>query len=264
MLQDPRLRLAFLITIFMSGLIIVVTQGRNEDDALPMVVALVVVMSVLQMAVLFLWSGSPRTRLVAARRYFMLGEFDKAITLLETLVDESPSADAFALLGNTYRQQKNIEQSKAALTKGLALEPENKLALFGMGKSLMIEGDYEAAATYITRALQQGGRKTIRADLAQALYYAGRATDEVRRVSRQAARVLNLEQHRTLFVNYLLYNLANEEKETAKRMIHNTAQGLAFWQAEARRFADYDYGRRVAGDVVEMKAILEGENSTDV
>ena len=261
--QDPRLRLTLFTTLVMSVIIFVLTQERSAEEATPLVLVLVVLMSLLQMSILFLWSGSPRSQLNTARQHFMAGEFEKTIAMLEPMVQEHPDAATLALLGNAYRQRAAIAKSKAALQQAVELEPNNKLALFGLGKTLLIEGQYTSAVDYIQQALDNDGRKTIRAELAQALYYAGRNPEEVIIAAQQASRVLNLEQHRTLFINYLLYNLADHEKELAERLIRNHAEGLAYWEAEARRFAQYDYGRRIAGDVVQLRAILNKEKTSN-
>jgi tetratricopeptide (TPR) repeat protein len=261
-LHDPRLRAAFIATIVLSGLIVLVTQVVGEENSFPIVVSLIVFMSLLQMGLLFLWNGDTASGpLLAARRYYIDGRFEAAAEVLENTELDTASAEVLSLLGNTYRQLKRLDESEKLLRTAVERFPEDKLALYGLGKTLLVRGHYDEAAVMIERALAHDGRKNILVELTQALHYAERDTTEVVRRANQAARVLNLEQYRTLFVNYVLYNLADDNQDVAAHIIRNNREGLAYWQSEARRFADQDYGRRVAGDVMEIKAILEEDTS---
>lgn len=259
-LQDPRLRLAFVITGLISGAIIIITRGQDPEDMLPVVLGLGLLMAGLQMWILFGWSRqSAANRLLAARQQYLRGDFETAAELLEALTEEDPSPDALALLGNTYRQMGKLDRSADRLEKAVEQAPDNVQALFGLGRTRMVQGNYAEAAQWLDKALQNGGRKAIRADLALALHLQAAPADQIITMAQSAARVLNLEQYRTLFINYLLYNLVQDDQSAAYRIMQHNAGGLDYWQTEARRHANSDYGRRIAGDVVEMRAILQKE-----
>lgn len=263
-LQDPRLRAAFIATIVLSGLIVLVTQIVGEEDSFPIVVSLIVFMSLVQMGLLFFWNGDTTSgALVAARRYYINGKFQEAATVLENTDLEKADAALLSLLGNTYRQMKRLDDSEQILRTAVERFPTDKLALYGLGKTLLVRGQYPQAIRMIERALANDGRKHILVELMQAMFYAEREPQMVLHQAEAAAHVLNLEQYRTLYVHYVLYNLGHDDKDVARRVIHTNRDGLAYWQSEARRFADQDYGRRVAGDVMAIKAILDEEVSGD-
>lgn len=262
MLQDPRLRATFIATMVLSGLIVLVTQIVGEDDSFPIVVALIILMSMIQMGLLFLWNGDPMgSALVAARRFYMQGDFAAAARALEQIDQEKADAAMLALLGNTYRQMKRLQDSEEILRQAFVRFSTDKLVLYGLGRTLLVRGQYEEAIMMIERALQNAGRNHILVELAQAQYYAGYDKNTVAATAQRASRVLNLEQYRTLYVNFLLYNLVQAEKEAARRIITMNRDGLTYWQSEARRFADEPYGRRVAGDVVAIRAIIDEDAS---
>ncbi len=257
-LQDPRLRLAFIVTALISGAIFLITRGRDPEEMLPIVIGLGVLMAALQLWILFGW-GQHSSTITTARRYYLQGDFEAAANLLSTIPEENISADALALLGNTYRQMGELEKSAAYLEKALSYDPKHVQALFGLGRTRMVQGQYDKAIELLQQALENGGRKAIRADIALALHLQEAPEEDVIRTAQSAARVLNLEQYRTLFINYLLYNLVEEEQLGAYNIMQKNAAGLAYWQTEARRHANSDYGRRIASDVVKMREILKKE-----
>ncbi len=262
MVQDRRLRLAIAVTVVMSIVIVVVASGR--DDPLPIVVPLVLVMAALQMAVL-LWGGPERTGLATARQHFLRGEFNSAAELLVAMLDdaETPDVRVLTLLGNTYRQLARLESSLDCLLQAVEMNPHDKMALYGLGRTCLVLGRYAEAVQNIEAALEHGARRAIVADLALALHYL-EAEDRTLNAARQAMRVLRIEDYRILLVNYLVYNLVKDEQQraAAKRIMLNNTTRLAYWQAQARRYASTDYGRRLAVDVMSMKALIE-ERATE-
>lgn len=262
MFQNERVRLAAIITLVMVVMIMLVSKNQTGDRRFWLVIGLIVVMAIIQMVIL-LRGGPQGSALQVARRYYMQGNFDAAINLLEdSLADTAnPDVEALALLGNTYRQQGRLEQSEKHLQRAVGLDAGNNLALYGLGQTLLAQGRYNEAAELIQSALTQGIRKAVQVDLLLANYLANTNPQHLLELAHKVSRLLGLEDYRALMLNYLLYNLVENEQPTALRYMQNSASGLAYWQSQARRFAETDYGRRMATEVLEMKALLNREQA---
>jgi tetratricopeptide (TPR) repeat protein len=256
MLSDKRIRLALLAGIvgwiIMGGLVIA-TDGLTAP-----VWIVFVVTSWFQIGALF-YRRRPTGPLADAQRLFVEGKFDEAAALLESLPDES--AQVKTLLGNTYRQLGRLKDSEVVLRKALtspALKSGKAVAfpLYGLGRTLLASGDFPGAAQTITEALESGGRKVIRADLALALYLSGDESAAVE-AAKSIAGMLQIESYRALMVNYLLHHLAEDPQ--AMDVMRRSSDGLEFWKSEARRFADTDYGKRLAQEIEIMERLLASE-----
>lgn len=248
--MDGRLGSAVVVTAAMS--IIIIFVASQLEGAFPVVVGLVLVMAALQMTILL---GGQRSVLIRARQYFIQGDFEAAAELLEAMETESPRA--VVLLGNTYRLLNRLEASEAALRRVLEMRPSDKMALYGLGRTLLVRGHYADAARYIETALANGARRTVMADLALALYYAEAESGRILELAQRALRVLQLEAYRILLAAYLVYNLDDQQRTAAHRLMVTNAVGLNYWQAEVQRYHNRDYGQRLATDVMEIKAIVE-------
>src|SRR5690606_37623558 len=145
------------------------------------------------------------------------------------------------------------------LQRAVGLDAENNLALYGLGQTLLAQGRYNEAAELIQSALAQGIRKAVQVDLLLANYLANTNPQHLLELAHKVSRLLGLEDYRALMLNYLLYNLVENEQPTALRYMQTSASGLAYWQSQARRFAETDYGRRMATQVLETKALLNSE-----
>lgn len=254
--MSTQLRWAAGVTVVEGGLVLVLLQQGMAY--FPWGIGLVAIIVGLQ--ILILRQGTRPTS-SEAQRLYLAGQFEQAAQVLESQLAIAPNdPQALTLLGNTYRQMGRVEASEQRLREAVTQDPANWMACYGLGRTVMVQGHYQEAAKLIETALQHGGRKSLRAELALALYYAG-APNEAKRVATQAARRLNAEAYRVLITNYVLYQLAAHEAERAlaKQVIHRTSDGLAYWQAQAERFAQTHYGQRVAADVVTIQRILEEE-----
>ncbi|NDJ86424.1 MAG: tetratricopeptide repeat protein [Chloroflexi bacterium] len=267
--RDPRLRRALLVSLGMTVLIVVVVGLRGPEDSFPLVVGLVGVMAVLQALMLFgPANGSPA--LQQARSLYRRGRFVDVIDVLEQYLATEESEDAavkvqtLTLLGNTYRQVGSLAESEARLRSAVELAPEDKQALYGLGRTMLARGEYQRAVRHIEASLENGQRPAVRAELALAMYYAEGQFDSLVKFTRKASHLWNLEDYRTLILNYLLYNLVDDdhEREIAQRVCQNTVRGVAYWESQARRYADTDYGRRLAADVVAIKTLASKEQSS--
>lgn len=266
MLFNDRVRLAGIITAVMTVLIVIGVNRVEEDKRLLLTVVLVLVMAVLQMTIL-LYGGPQRSALAAAQYQYRHGNFEAAAHLLEASFEHESArtVEALALLGNTYRQMGRLELSEARLREALERDEKNAMALYGLGLTRLANGHYSEAADLIHTALEQGMRPAVVADLALALHLANQDEERTLEALQRAGTMLALEDYRALMVNYLLYNLREDEHpgqnepSVAHFRMQKSASGLAYWQSQARRFADTDYGRRMATEVLAIKALLNGE-----
>jgi tetratricopeptide (TPR) repeat protein len=257
MLRDKRVQFAVFMGI--AEWVIVGGLFLLMDDVNPFLIGAVLGISTwLQIAALFF----PRRRnraFTEAQQAFMAGDYERAALKLETLLASPDGVDieqTQTLLGNTYRQLGRLVESEAVLWSALESHPKSAFALYGLGRTLLAQGRFAEAAEHIRSALANDGRKTTRADLALAYYLAGE-TGKAGEEAASAARQLGLEPYRVLMVNYILWK--TREDHLAPAMMARTREGLRYWQAEADRFADTDYGKRLQVEIEAMEALLGKE-----
>jgi tetratricopeptide (TPR) repeat protein len=257
MLQDKRVR--FVVVAGIAEWLIVGAMFLLMDDVNPYPVGAVLgITTWLQIVVLFF----PRHRqrvFAEAQQAFMAGEYEKAAAKLETLLASPDGVDmeqTQTLLGNSYRQLGRLVESEAVLWSALESYPKSAFTLYGLGRTMLAQGRFAEAAEHIRTALDQGGRKAMRTELALAYYLAGEA-DQAAEEAARTARQLGLEPYRVLMVNYILWK--TREDSRAPVMMERTREGLRYWQAEADRFADTDYGKRLHLEIEAMEAMLGKE-----
>ncbi len=203
-----------------------------------------------------LWRmGQQRPALRKARRAFLRGDFEAVLRLLE---DERAAGQADAtsltLLGNAYRQLGRLSESEDRLQEALAADLASPLANYGLGRTRLARGDYEAAAELIAQALEHGAHPVVRVELALAHHYAGRQAAML--AALEQATPVPLEAHRELLAAYLSWQGGALEAPAARSRMGKAQAGLALWQAEAARFAATSYGAALAQDVERIEAIL--------
>ncbi|MCI0713532.1 MAG: hypothetical protein L0154_25470 [Chloroflexi bacterium] len=252
MLAQRRLLAAFALTVAMGFVVISVVQGRDFGKALPLVMVLLIALVAAQYGILF---GGRNRQLNEAQRAFLDGRFDEVIRLLEA---EPPTAKSLTLLGNACRMKGNTQRSTQILRDAVHLSPLDPFPLYGLGRVLMAQGDYEEGASYMTQALDNGARKATRVDLALAHYLA--QDEAAQNVAKQAGHILRLEEYRALMLNYVLFKL-EQQPDVAMQVMKNTADGLAFWQTEAERHQDTIYGRDLRPIISEIEHLLGREVS---
>lgn len=204
--------------------------------------------------VIVLWGNrqmvTPYTR---AQRHYLRGEFEQARQVLEAALAETkkPGADPLTLLGNTYRQLGQLEQSAAALQQACEQTPAYHFPLYGLGQTLLAMGDYAGAAGYTQKALSCGAPSVVQFDLGHALYRMGQV-ERAREALQDAAPHLQ-EAYRVLMQEYLLYKLGAAAPPAAEKI----AAGLPFWQAGCERFYHTVYGAALRDDLMELQALLK-------
>ncbi len=206
------------------------------------------------MQVIFMWANRGLvTPFTQAQRAYLAGDFEAARDTLQRL-EQAGKADvrALTLLGNSYRQLGDLENSERVLTKAVSLGTSDHFPLYGFGRTLLVRGLYAEAAEAINRALALGAPPVVYLDLGEALFRQGQA-EEARAALRASYEAASSEPHRLLMADYLLYQLGAEPPPSRQRL----QAGLPFWQENARRFRHTPYGQSLAEDVRHMQALIE-------
>jgi tetratricopeptide (TPR) repeat protein len=189
------------------------------------------------MQVVVMWGNRHMvTPFHAAQRAYLAGEFAKAQQLLEDDITQhhnegkQPPVDHLVLLGNLYRQRGELEQSAETLRQALELEPSYHFPLYGYGRTLLVMGDYETAASFMQQSIEAGAPNNIRADVVYALYRA-QAWDDLQAmlpdVNKQA-----LEPYRHLMMVWVEHRIA----QTVFSLSAFPIEAYAFWDAELERY----------------------------
>lgn len=269
MSQHSRLNIALILTLGSGAILVFLSQNRTIGEVIPLVLGVLIFIGVAQYIVLF--RGERTTthpELRTAQQEFMQGKFQAVIERLEqTTAFELPDnvlAAMLTLQGNAYRQLGQLDLSEGILQDAVQLQPDDHYPLYGLGRTLLVMGNYTEAQKYLSQALAQGAKKTTRAELALAQHYGNWPVSDVFEVARQAGKMMRLEPYRALMVNFMLYqfygaeNTPNtQQQQVARDIMRNTQQGLAFWQAEAERFSLTPYGRRLAKDVQKIRELID-------
>lgn len=146
-----------------------------------------------------------------------------------------PNADTLTLLGNAYRQLGQLAESERMLRQAVTLQPSYYFALYGLGRTLLVEGAYAEAVPYLEQAHQRQPAAVIALDLLLAYHFSG---------ADAAAQQLLLgqpvpdEPQRALLRALLAQRLLGQPAPDAALW----AAGWAFWEAEAQQFAATPYG----------------------
>lgn len=202
---------------------------------------------------IFMWGNRGMvTAYTQAQRAYLAEDFDSARQILETLsVNGKSDVRSLTLLGNTYRQLGMLDKSEEVLTKALELRPLDHFPLYGIGRTLLVKGQYSQAADKIKQALDAGAPPIIQFDLGEALYRIEQLDQA--RLALRAAKDVSQEPQRALMSQYLLYRLGDGAPPTAELV----ALGLPYWQDNALRFRNTPYGQILAEDVQRMQAFTE-------
>jgi tetratricopeptide (TPR) repeat protein len=209
---------------------------------------------VIMAQVIFMWANRGMvTPFTLAQRHYMHGEFDAAREILEALwADGTRDVQALTLLGNTYRQLGLLDESEAVLYEAVNKHPNHYFPLYGFGRTLLVQGDYEEAAQSILKALELGAPVVVSFDVGEAFYRGGNLAMAVDYL-RHAASNLDREPHRALMAAYLLYRL-NAGAAPSAGLIRDS---LAYWQAQAELYHFTPYGMALAADIEGMQLLME-------
>jgi len=244
---EPAARISLLLamTVFlsMSGLLWLGSERFQQ----PALVGLVT--SLLFMQGLVLWANRRMvTPLTAARRHYLRGDFHQVIRLLASEVtSENPDADALTLVGNTYRQMGNLEESEKVLFKAVNISPEAYFPVYGFGRTALMKGDYDTAKQYLSRAIELNAPPATCVDLAEIHYRLGEI-EQMKRMLEVAPS--DLDAPRQLMRMFL--------SEGNYRVTEDQEAALAYWEEMAKRFSHTAYGVALERDTKVMRQMTKG------
>ncbi len=259
---DRRLLLSGALAILIALGLLVAALFGPPDMRFGAAVGLIGLLVIVQIGVLFI-RPPDRSPFGKARAAFAAGDYAAAITMLEAMVAARSDVRALTLLGNSYRQVGRLADSRMQLELAVQIAPKNTFALFGLGRTLLTFGEYEAAADRFGEALAAGAPINIACELGLAEYLAGDEEVAARTLAR-ATRLLTLEAHRAFLVNGLLCVLCEACPGTALTTATTNARraaadGLAYWQDEAIRHASTPFGAALTALLSEIDRVLNGE-----
>jgi tetratricopeptide (TPR) repeat protein len=201
--------------------------------------------------VIIMWANRGMvTPYTQAQRAYLAENFESTRDLLEA-VRVAGKADArdLTLLGNTYRQLGQLEQSEAVLRQALELRPNLHFSLYGFGRTLLVQGRYTEAMDVLRHALEAGAPSLAGLDLADAYFRQGLWED-----ARATLPGIQVEEpYRLLMSQYLRYRLEIGGPPTLELM----QSGLSYWRAHAERFRQTPYGQALADDIRHMQTLMK-------
>ncbi|MEM9950610.1 MAG: tetratricopeptide repeat protein [Chloroflexota bacterium] len=244
--RPSQLALTIATILLIIDLVILSTQDNLQTPALIGAVGLI-----LAIQAIFMWGNRNLvTPVTQAQRQMLAGNFQGAVNTLTEYIntEEHHDLDALVLLGNAYRNLGNLEDSEKYLLQALDRRVDNHFALYGLAKTALAKGDYPFAIDHFKEALANDGHKTIHFDLALAYFKVG----DPRRTVNHLQQLPTLDEpYRNLFVAYMQSEIGQSHDE-----LHQYADGLVFWQAEADRFKHTPYGQSIAQDVNQLEKML--------
>jgi len=148
------------------------------------------------------------------------GEIEKAINLLDEIIQENPDfVDAYVLRGAIFQEEENFEEAEATFRKAVEFQPENAEALQGLGLFLVTQERYEESIPYLQRYLEMIPDDESSLDgILEAFWELPDRKDDILRVLQNAWDYshdidigLRYGQHLTIF---------NDEKEDAYKVFN--------------------------------------------
>ncbi len=244
--------IAIALLLSLCGALVLAPQEQRQTLLLGLF-ALVVVTEAL-----VLWCSRRMVApLTAAQRGYLQGDFDAVLAHLEPLrAAGSADARSLTLLGNTYRQLGRLEDSAAVLSEAVDKSPNHHYPHYGLGRTLVVQGQYSRGLFHILQALEFGAPEGVRFDAAEAYYRMGDLDAFDALLDRLEVKG---EPHRELLVADWRSRFRNEP--TPNRSVIEA--GLPYWNAQAERFARTPYGAAVADDVVRLQLLLKDEVQGD-
>ena len=96
--------------------------------------------------------GRTAKRLAKARKEIKKADYQDAVKLLTRVLRDQPdNADAYNLLGYSYRKLDDLKTAKATYDRALKLDPKHRGALEYLGELYLETGDLEAAEAPLGR-----------------------------------------------------------------------------------------------------------------
>lgn len=206
------------------------------------------IITVMEVAVLYA-NRRMVTPYTQAQRAYLGGDFAGAIRTLEPL-RTAGRADmrALTLLGNTYRQVGRLSESREILYEAVDSGQRHHFPLYGLGRTLLSNGEYAEAVAVLTEAVTAGAPPVVQLDVIEAFFRAGQ-TAEARALLAALTDDPTLgkgaEPYRVLMAAYLRWRLLNAPPPAPDVI----AAGLPFWKAAQERFAASPYSAALAADL---------------
>ncbi|HYA97094.1 MAG TPA: tetratricopeptide repeat protein, partial [Methylomirabilota bacterium] len=152
------------------------------------------------------------------------GKVDEAVSLLESMTAEAPSAALLDLLGDAYAQIKEPAKAEAAYQKAVDLEPNDPGHQRGLAQTLLSEEKYpQALAAYRKLAEMQPENADVLLRISQ-IYRELRKFDEAERILLRA-RQLAPGSVEVMYNEALLYQ-AQGRFEDAIRVLSDTVSAM--------------------------------------
>ena len=238
--------LAVMLLMLLIGLLFIAPQDARQTLLIGIGALIVVTQGII------LWGNRGMvTAMGKAQRAYLMEDYQTALDTLMPLRDD-PTTDVrtLTLLGNTLRQLGRLDESAQVLSEAIDKSPDHHYSLHGLGRTLIVKGQYADGAALIDRALLAGAPSLIRFDLAEAYSRMGRVTDALNVLDNAPTD----EPYLALMVSFWRYQQGLSEAPTSATI----AAGLAYWHTLAERFAQTPYGLSVAEDVAALQR-LHGE-----
>ena len=235
---DGPTRLAVVMAVALLVTLLAVGLAGPTQVRLPARIGAFGLLITLQL--LFLWGKrrdiSPYHQ---AQQHFIAGDYAAARSLLEDLPDRGrESVDALVLLGNSYRNLGQFAQAQRALQRALDNKPRHHLALFSMGKLLMIQGKYPAARDFIEAALAAGSPHIVRLELGQCHFLAGDEQAAQEQFLAVRPYLLDSPEEAALLESYLHQLGIAKAPDIADEITQ-------YWRGEAQKASNTAYGEHL-------------------
>lgn len=208
---------------------------------------------VIALQVIVMWANRGMvTTYTRAQRHYLAGEFDAACDLLEAeRAADRADYRALTLLGNAYRQVGRLDASAEVLRAALEARPNHHFPLYGFGRTLLVQGQYDEALRTLHAARDAGAPPIVNLDIGEALYRLGARADEI--LPFLAEDTTADEPYRGLLAAHLRHRLGVGPAPDPALIV----DGLPYWQAAVERFAGTPYGAALAADVNQLRAMKE-------
>jgi tetratricopeptide (TPR) repeat protein len=250
---DRRLILSGVLAIIMAAILLALTVNGPQEGRFWSAVGLIALLTLVQVFLLFV-RPEDRTPFGQARTAFTNGDYQTAISLLESQIKASPRPDArrYILLANSHRHVGNLSEAYTTAEKALSLRPNDAYARYAMGRVLLAKGAYDAAAGWFDQALAMGAPANVACDLGWAEYF-DQNVEAAEKTLLKTTKILRLEPFRLYMTNAILYVLLYERLPTdhpsltaiLRNLAQSTESGRTYWETEHARFPDSDYGQQI-------------------
>lgn len=254
---DNASKIAFVLGLIMLVAVATLTFLLPEADRWVGFIAFIAVVIALQ--AVFMWANRDMiTTFAQAQNHYLAGEYEQTRdTLLTLFENEEPTAKSLTLLGNTYRQLGDLEQSEHTLKQAMELLPDYHLSFYAMARTMMFAGRYAEAAHYFEQALINAAPDFVQIDFAEALFRRQAPEQDVITKLNECLPLARAEAHQELIVTYMLWRLT-DESPPSERLIE---LGLPYWQTIAQDYSRLPYGQAVSDDIAHLARIASNTNS---